>query len=314
MATQKTLRKRETSERRRTDGVWNRMRKKKSCYLFLLPFFTLFLLFTVAPVLMAMGLSFTYYNVLETPQFIGVQNYLQMLFYDDLFPTALSNTMTMAIFIGPIGYLTALLVAWMINELAPALRTILVILFYAPSISGNAYLIWTLLFSGDAYGYLNAWLMNWNLIGEPIQWLTDTQYMMVCVIIVSLWMSLGTGFLSFVAGLQGIDRSLYESAAIDGVHNRWQELWYVTLPSMKPQLLFGAVLSITGAFSVGEICNNLCGNPSTDYAVHTLVNHMQDYGNTRYEMGYACAISTFLFVLMMVSNQLINRLLRKVGD
>lgn len=290
------------------------MQKKRHCYLFLAPFFILFAVFTVIPVIMAMGLSFTFYNVFETPKFVGLQNYIQMFFYDDLFTKAFSNTLTIALFIGPIGYFLSLIVAWSINELAPMLRTVLVVLFYAPSISGNAYMIWTLMFSGDAYGYLNAWMMSFNLTGEPIQWLTDTRYMMVCVIVVSLWMSLGTGFLSFVAALQGIDRSLYESAAIDGVSNRWQELWHVTLPSMKPQLMFGAVLAITGAFSVGDVCTNLCGNPSTDYAVHTLVNHLQDYGNTRYEMGYACAISTFLFLLMMGANQLVNKLLRRVGS
>ncbi len=295
-------------------SILKQIQKKKHCYLFLAPFFILFVVFTVIPVLMAMGLSFTFYNVFETPQFVGLKNYIQMFFYDDLFTKAFANTLTMALFIGPIGYLISLIVAWSINELSPALRTVLVVLFYAPSISGNAYMIWTLMFSGDAYGYLNAWMMNLNIINEPIQWLTDTQYMMICVIIVSLWMSLGTGFLSFVAALQGVDRSLYESAAIDGVHNRWQELWHVTLPSMKPQLLFGAVLSITSAFSVGDVCINLCGNPSTDYAVHTLVNHMQDYGNTRYEMGYACAISTFLFLLMIGANSLVNKLLKKVGD
>ncbi len=295
-------------------SVLKQMKKKKHCYLFLAPFFTLFLLFTVVPVLMAMGLSFTSFNVFEAPKFVGLKNYVQMFFYDDLFIKSFSNTLTIAIFVGPIGYLLSLVVAWSINELAPALRTVLVVLFYAPSISGNAYMIWTLMFNGDAYGLLNAWGMQFGLINEPIQWLTDTKYMMLCVIIVSLWMSLGTGFLSFVAALQGIDRSLYESAAIDGVHNRWQELWFVTLPSMKPQLLFGAVLAITGAFSVGEVCTNICGNPSTDYAVHTLLNHMQDYGNTRYEMGYACAISTFLFILMMGANQLVNKLLRRVGS
>lgn len=295
-------------------GLMTQIRKKKKCYFFLLPFFTLFTVFTVIPVIVAMVLSLTQYNVLEAPKFIGFQNYIQLFFYDDLFSTVFTNTLTIALFIGPLGYLMALLVAWMINELSPALRTVLVVLCYAPSISGNAYLIWTLMFSGDAYGYLNSWLMTFNVISEPIQWLTDTKYMMICVIIVSLWMSLGTGFLSFVAGLQGIDRSLYESAAIDGVHNRWQELWFITLPSMKPQLMFGAVMSITSAFSVGDVCNNLCGNPSTDYAVHTMVNHMQDYGNARYEMGYACAISTFLFVLMLVSNQLIKKLLKRVGE
>lgn len=295
-------------------SIFKQMRKKKHCYFFLAPFFILFTLFTVIPVIMAIGLSFTSFNVFETPKLVGLQNYIQMIFYDDLFTKSLSNTLTMALFIGPLGYLISLVVAWSINELSPTIRTILVVLFYAPSISGNAYMIWTLMFSGDAYGYLNAWAKSLNLISEPIQWLTDTKYMMVCVIIVSLWMSLGTGFLSFVAGLKGIDRSLYESAAIDGVSNRWQELWYVTLPSMKPQLLFGAVLSISSAFSVGEVCTNLCGNPSTDYAVHTLVNHMQDYGNTRYEMGYACAIATFLFILMIATNKLINKLLKKVGD
>ena len=295
-------------------SVLKQIKKKKHCYLFLAPFFTLFLLFTVIPVLMAMGLSFTSFNIFETPKFVGIKNYVQLFFYDDLFIKSFSNTLTIAIFVGPLGYLLSLVVAWSINELAPALRTVLVVLFYAPSISGNAYMIWTLMFNGDAYGLLNAWGKKLGFINEPIQWLTDTKYMMICVIVVSLWMSLGTGFLSFVAALQGIDRTLYESAAIDGVHNRCQELWFVTLPSMKPQLLFGAVLAITGAFSVGEVCTNLCGNPSTDYAVHTLLNHMQDYGGTRYEMGYACAISTFLFVLMMGANQLVNKLLRRVGS
>ena len=295
-------------------SVLKQIKKKKHCYLFLAPFFTLFLLFTVIPVLMAMGLSFTSFNIFETPKFVGIKNYVQLFFYDDLFIKSFSNTLTIAIFVGPLGYLLSLVVAWSINELAPVLRTVLVVLFYAPSISGNAYMIWTLMFNGDAYGLLNAWGKKLGFINEPIQWLTDTKYMMICVIVVSLWMSLGTGFLSFVAALQGIDRTLYESAAIDGVHNRWQELWFVTLPSMKPQLLFGAVLAITGAFSVGEVCTNLCGNPSTDYAVHTLLNHMQDYGGTRYEMGYACAISTFLFVLMMGANQLVNKVLRRVGS
>ena len=288
--------------------------KKRACYLFLLPFFSLFCVFTVLPVLSAMGLSLTYFNVLEPPQWVGIKNFTQLFFYDEIFLKALVNTLTMALFIGPIGYLIALLVAWMINELRPAVRTVLVILMYAPSISGNLYMIWNYLLNGDAYGYVNSLLLSVGLIQEPIQWLTDTQYMMGSVIVVSLWTSLGTSFLSFVAGLQGVDPSLYEAGAIDGIRNRWQELWYVTLPAMKPQLLFGAVMSITGAFSTGEIGANLCGNPSTDYAVHTVMNHLNDYGGVRFEMGYACAIASFLFLLMVGSNQLVQRLLRKVGS
>ena len=289
------------------------MKKKKHCYAFLAPFFILFFFFTCIPVLAAVGLSLTSYNAMEAPKFVGLQNYAHLFFKDDLFPQALSNTLTMALFVGPGGYLFSLLVAWMINELSRGWRTFLVVLFYAPSISGNAYMIWSLLLSGDSYGFINSWLLDFGLIFAPIQFLTDTKYMMIVVIIVSLWISLGTGFLSFVAGLQGIDKSLYESGAIDGIRNRWQELWHITLPSMKPQLVFGAVLSISGAFSAGAVGETLCGNPSTDYAVHTLVNHMMDYAGVRCEMGYACAISTVLFAMTILTNKLINRLLRKVG-
>ena len=289
------------------------MRKKRHCYLFLLPFFSLFLIFTVVPVLAAMGLSTTYFNILETPQFVGLDNYIRLVFYDDVFNKAFLNTLTMAVVIGPVGYLAALLLAWMITELPRGLRTLLTVLLYLPSISGNMYMIWKLLLNGDAYGFVNGVLLSLRLIQEPIQFLTDSTYMMGVVIVVSLWMSLGTSFLAFVAGLQGIDASLYEAGTVDGICNRWQELWYITLPSMKPQLLFGAVMSITGAFSVGDVSTNMCGNPSTDYVVQTMVNHIEDYGGVRYEMGYACAISTILFLLMVGCNKLIQRLLRKVG-
>lgn len=201
----------------------------------------------------------------------------------------------------------------MLNELSRGLRTGMVFLIYAPSISGNAFLIWQLLFSGDQLGYINSLLLRLGFINTPIQFLNDTSYMMGIVIAVTMWTSMGTQFLSFVAGLQGIDRSLYEAAAIDGIRNRWQELWFVTIPQMKPQLLFGAVMSITGAFTVGNVGALLCGNPSTEYAVHTMVNHMSDYASARYEFGYACSIATLLFAVMIVCNQLIKRLLNSVG-
>ena len=293
--------------------ILRRMQKKRYCYLFLLPFFSLFFLFTVVPVLAAMGLSTTYFNILEAPKFVGADNYIRLVFYDDVFTKAFLNTLTMAVVIGPVGYFMALFFAWMLAELPRGLRTLLTVLLYLPSISGNLYMIWKILLNGDTYGYINAVLISLNLIKEPIQWLTDPAYMMGSVIVVSLWMSLGTSFLAFVAGLQGIDPSLYEAGTVDGVKNRWQELWFITLPSMKPQLLFSAVMSITAAFSVGEVSNNLCGNPSTDYAVHTMVNHIEDYGGVRFEMGYACAVSTLLFLLMVGCNKVIQRLLRRVG-
>lgn len=221
--------------------------------------------------------------------------------------------MAMAVVIGPVGFLASFILAWMLSELNRGLRTALVVMLYAPSISGNLFMIWSLILSGDSYGLVNATLLNMGFIEQPIQWTTDTRYMMGVVILVSLWMSLGTSFLSFIAGLQGIDLYQIEAGLIDGVKNRWQELWYIILPSMKPQLLFGSVMSITSAFSVGAVSAALCGEPSTDYAVHTMINHLTDYGNVRLDMGYACAISTMLFFMMVISNKLIHNILRKVG-
>ena len=226
----------------------------------------------------------------------------------------MKNTLIIAVITGPVGYILSLLFAWSINELRPMLRAIMVLVFYAPSISGGVYMIWTIMFSGDAYGYMNALLLYTGVIDTPIQWLTDPKYMLGLVIVVMLWMSLGAGFLSFVAGLQTIDRSYYEVGYIEGIRDRWQELWFITLPHMKPQLMFGAVMSITSSFAVGDVTTVLCGFPSTDYAAHTILNHLQDYGGIRFDMGYASAIATVLFVFMVGTNRAVQRLLSKVGE
>lgn len=294
-------------------NIFKTIRKNKFCYLYLAPFFILFGIFVIAPVVMAIILSFTSYNLTQPPQFVGIANYTALFFSDTVFTKATVNTLTMAIVVGPFSYIGALILAWALNELSPKLRTALVFFIYAPSISGNAFIIWQLLFSGDQFGYINSLLLNWGFISEPIYFLFDTKYMMTVVIIVTMWMSMGTQFLSFVAGLQGLDHALFEAGCIDGIINRWQELWFITLPQLKPQLMFGAVMSITGAFTVGNVGAMLCGNPSTEYAVHTLVNHMTDYATVKYEFGYACAIATLLFLAMIVCNELIKRLLKNVG-
>ncbi len=279
-----------------------------TCYGFALPFFIIFCIFTVCPVVISILIGFTDFNMLETPKFIGVDNYIRLFLEDDIFIIALKNTFILAAVTGPISYIMALLIAWIINELGPTLR------FYAPSLSGNVLLIWTVLFSSDAYGYVNGWLIELGLLDEPVRWFFDERYIMPLVIVVVLWSSMGTNFLSFIAGLQGIDKSLFEAAAMDGVKNRFQELWYVTLPSMRPQLLFGAVMSISSAFGIGSVVTGLVGFPSTDYAAHTIINHLEDYGSIRYEMGYASAIATVLFALMLLTNFVVKRAITKIGE
>lgn len=277
------------------------------------PYFILFFFFTVLPVMTSIVLSFTQFNVLEPPIFTGWTNYTRLFLDDDIFKIAIKNTLVFAVITGPISYFMCLLFAWIINEFRPKVRAFLTLVFYAPSISGNAYLIWNLILRGDRYGLLNGWLLDLNFINAPIVWMRTEKYVMLFLIIVQLWLSLGTGFLTFIAGLQTIDKSLYEAAAVDGIKNRWQELWYVTLPSMRPQLLFGAVMQITQSFAIADVSINLAGNPSTNYAGATIVTHLLDTGSIRYEMGYASAIAVILFLLMVGTNKLAQKVLRKVG-
>ncbi len=295
-------------------SLFEEIRRNKHCYLFLAPFALLFITFTVIPVLMAVGLSFTYFNMLQVPEWVGVHNYIRLFLEDEIFLIAVKNTLVYAAITGPVSYIMCFLFAWLINDFQPKVRAFLTLLFYAPSISGNAYMVWQVIFSGDTYGYINAFLLHWGFIDAPVQWLINPKYIMPIVIIVVLWMSLGTSFLVFIAGLQGIDPNLYEAGAIDGVRNRWQELWYLTLPQMRGYLMFGAIMAITSSFTVAGEITNLVGFPSTDYAGHTIVQHLQDYGTIRFEMGYASAIAVVLFFIMVVSQRIVQTLLNKVGE
>ena len=293
--------------------AWDKAKKLKFCYAFLAPYAILFFTFFILPIGTSIFYGFTYYNILEPARFVGVQNYINLVLQDEVFLTSVKNTFVIAVITGPVGYILSFMFAWFINELPKWLRAIAVVIFYAPSIAGNAYSIFSIIFRGDAYGYLNSILLNLGIINTPILWLTTPDYIMPVIIIVTLWMSLSTGFLSFVAGLQGVDRAQYEAGYVDGIRNRWQELYYITLPSMKPMLLFGAVMSITSAFNVCDVPRALAGYPSTDYAARTIVTHLFDYGYTRFEMGYASAIATMLFIVMILCNKLIQSALRKVG-
>ena len=294
--------------------TWKEMKRNKTAYFMVMPFMILFFIFTVLPVLASIFLSFTEFNMLEFPRMVGMENYIRLFLDDDIFILACQNTLIFAAITGPLSYLLSFLIAWFINEMEPKLRAVVTLVFYAPSISGAVYTIWGVLFSSDSYGWANGTLMNLGIIDTPILWFQDEDYIMPLCCIVALWTSLGTAFLAFIAGLQTIDKSLFEAAAVDGIRNRWQELWYVTLPTMRPQLMFGAVLSITQSFGFGAIVTALCGLPSLNYSAHTITHHLDDYGGQRFEVGYASAIAVVLFAIMLGSNIIIKRALSKVGQ
>ncbi len=289
------------------------MRTKKSTpYLFLAPYLILFLIFIIIPTVMAIGLSFTNYNAVQTPQFVGLTNYINLFTQDTIFlQYVLPNTILFAVIVGPVGYLLAFFLAWSLSQLPRLPRTILALIIYSPSMTMGVAMtvMWRVVFLGDQSGIANYVLTQMGVITEPIVWMLNTQYILPIVIIVALWSSMGVGFLAMLAGLLNVNSELYEAGAIDGVKNRFQEVFYITIPSMKPQMLFGAVMSIVGAFQAGNIGVMLTGsNPTPGYAAQLMVNHIDDYGFTRYEMGYAAAVSVALLALIYAFSFVARRL------
>ena len=291
-------------------NTWLEIKTNKANYLLVAPYMLIFLTFTVIPVLSSMVLSFTYFNLLEFPEWRGWLNYQRLFLEDDIFMIGLKNTLMFAFILGPTSYVICFLFAWLVNELPPKIRAFMTLLFYAPSICSSVYTIWLFIFSGDSTGLVNSYMMKWGWINAPIQFYTDTAFNVKIIIVIQLWLSLGTSFLSFIAGFQSLDKSYFEAGAIDGIKNRFQELIYITIPEMRPQMMFGAVMQIASSFGVGAICRTLGGFPSTDYSLRTIETHIYDYGTTRYEMGYASAIAFLLCIMMIVTRNLMAKLIR----
>ena len=299
------------SNSNRIDGG---VKDQLGCYLMIVPFAAMFMLFLVLPIITSFFLSFFEFDMVSIPKFIGFSNYFRILFDDEVFMTTLKNTLLFAVITGPAGFILSFVLAWFLSEFRPIIRTILSFMFYCPALVGNAYYIWQVAFSSDSYGYINSMLISMGFITEPIYWLKDANYVMPIIIIVQLWMSMGVSFLANISGLQNVNGEMYEAGAIDGIRNRWQELWYITLPSMQHILLFSAVMQIASSFSVSQLPIALAGYPSVSNSVDTIVSYLADAGTVRYEMGYASAISVFLFGIMMVTRIVIGKLINKVGS
>ena len=283
---------------------------------FIFPYWFFFALFIVVPVVAAIGLSFTFFNSIQTPEWIGIRNFIELITLDTVFMRyVLPNTLRFAFIVGPVGYFLSFIVAWMLSHLPKIPRTILAIIFYSPSLTAGIAMaaMWRIIFSGDAQGYLNAILLDWGLIIEPIQFLQSPDMLMTIMIVVSLWSSIGVGFLAMLAGILNVDRTLYEAAYIDGIKNWFQEIIYVTIPAMKPQMIFGAVMAVVGTFQAGAIGVALAGtNPTPNYAGQLIVNHIEDFGFLRYLMGYAAAVSVVLLLMVYGISKLTWKLLGEV--
>lgn len=285
---------------------------KKPQWLLLLPYGAIFITFIIIPIIMAIYLSFTYFNTIEPPKFVFLQNYIDLFTVDSTFlQYVVPNTITYAVFVGVGGYVLAFLLAWALSQLTHGVRTVMAVIIYSPSMTGTILVstIWAVIFDGSQEGYLNYLLMNWKIIDEPIQWLQSTEYLLPIMIVVALWSSMGVGFLSILSGITNVDKQLYEAAYVDGVRNRWQEIIYVTIPSIKPQMLFGAVMSIVNTFQTSGMGVALSGsNPTPNYAGQLIGTHIEDFGFIRYEMGYAAAVSVVLLIFIKIMSSGANKL------
>ncbi len=294
---------------RKLAEIWADLKREWVSYLFVLPFLILFTFFIVIPVIVSIYLSFTYYNILEPPRWIGASNYRLLFVDDDIFLQAIGTTLKFAVITGPVGYILSFLLAWLISQIPQKYRFFYTLCFYTPSITSAVAMavVWQYLFAGDSKGLLNYFLMQLGILDEPYLFLQNVDSIVPVIIIVSLWMSMGIGFLAFLAGLQNVPKDLYEAGAIDGVKYRWQELIYITIPAVKPQLLFGAVMQVVFSLQVFDVSVQLVGLPSPLYAGHTILTHLYDYAFIKFEMGYASAIAVVLFLMMLGLNRLIFR-------
>ena len=288
------------------------LEREGSAYAFLSTYALMFIIFIVVPVVVAFFLSFTAFDTIQPPKFTGLKNYIVLLTQDDIFMKyVLPNTIKFAVIIGPGGYALSFLLAWILAQLPKTPRTILALILYSPSMTSGVAMsvVWLTIFSGDQNGYLNSLMLGNGLIQEPIQWLQSPQYLMTIMIVVTLWSSMGVGFLAMLAGMLEINPELYEAGSLDGISNRFQEIVNITIPSMKPQMMFGAVMAIVATFQAGAIGVTLSGsNPTPQYAGQLIVNHVEDYGFLRYEMGYAAAVSVVLLLMVLLFSRVANRL------
>lgn len=277
-----------------------RLSKQGSSAILILPYGILFTLLIIIPVIMAILLSFTYFNTIEFPSWVGLDNYVSLFTNDTVFmQKVLPNTIIYAVFVGAGGYVLSFFLAWSLSQVTRRVRTVMAIIIYSPSLTGGVLLstVWKVIFNGDKSGYLNYFLLKFGVIDQPVQWLQSSEYLLPIMILVSLWSSMGVGFLTILSGILNVNPELYEAGSIDGIRNRFQEIIHITIPATKPQMLFGAVMTIVNTFQSSGIGVDLSGaNPTPSYAGQLIVTHIEDFGYQRYEMGYAAAVSVILLI------------------
>jgi multiple sugar transport system permease protein len=265
-------------------------------YLCILPWLIGFVCFTVGPMVGALVLSFTEYEIITPPEFTGLRNF-QRVFQDPLFYTSLYNTAYIALLAVPLQQVVALALALALNQKLRGVtfyRTI----FYLPSQMPlvAAALLWLWIFNPD-FGLANA-LLNMFGLG-PVRWLFDIDWVKPSIVLITLWGGIGTPMIVFLAGLQGVPESLYEAAAIDGAGS-WQRFRNVTVPMISPVIFFNLIIGIIASFQayftlVYTTTQGGPANASLIYIIYLFFKAFKDF-----EMGYASSLAWLLFMVVLV--------------
>jgi len=269
-------------------------------YIFLTPFVLSFLIFGAYPIVRSMILSLYITSGPEAQQFVGLDNYLHLL-QDPDFWTAFRNTATFALGSILLQLPLSLGLAILLNRRDLRGRNVFRFIFFSPNLMGLVFsALLFMLILAPKFGLLNATLNA--LFGLPLttRWLSTPDLVMPALIMVALWLYTGFNMVYFLAALQSVDGELYEAATIDGA-GRWSQFWHVTLPGIKPVLIFVVVLSTIGSFQLFELAFLLLGNGSgPDQAGLTIVMYLYQNGFLGGDLGYAAAIGWTLAGMVLI--------------
>lgn len=287
--------------------------EQRYSYLFIAPAIILFSVFVLIPVIASFFLSFTKYNTLSAPRWVGLDNYYQILFQDPRFWKALCNTTIYVVGVVPVGICVSLLLAVAIDRKIK-FKNFYKSIFFMPVVTSivAVSVIWKWLFAGEKYGLINHWLMKMGI--NPVDWLMSPTWTLPAIMIMSIWAGLGYNMILLLAGLQTIPRTFYETADIDGATG-WYKFWHITLPLLRPTLLFVVIMSMINSFQLFEQVYIMTSGTGEgvggvlDSAL-SLVAYLYERGFQRFEMGYASAIAYILFAIIFVTTLVNTKVIR----
>ncbi len=284
------------------------MHKNRSAYFMMTPFFVLFIAFTVLPVIGALPTAFTDFKLPGSAAFAGIENFRDLFIENELFISALKNTLVSFLITGLGGFVLCIFAAWLISPLGKRLKTVFAVILCLPSFLYGAFAVCGIAFGEGMESPLNSALMCLGIITSPVDWLNSTPASFLLMQLSKLW---GTFGISFLVTLAGFDEAhgccenaeLYDAARIDGLSNRFGHLIFVTIPVSAPHLALAAVLQIAAALSPGSVF-------TTTPANMTLTDYMLTMGAGEFDIGMASAVGVLITAFSLLVYFIVRKLFR----